>query len=73
MIVNRNKGVKGHTNFGNHIETGSSNRFDTTNMFKMQEQRTLGTMAQNIRIHVMTRHKQLKGIHKVYFYLQYSF
>ena len=35
MIVNRNKGVKGHTNFGNHIETRSSNRFDTTNKFRM--------------------------------------
>ena len=37
MIVNSNKGVKGHTNFGNHIETGSSNKSDTTNRFRMQE------------------------------------
>ena len=31
-----------------------------------QKQRTSGTMVQDIRIHDMTRHNQLKGSYKVY-------
>ena len=62
-------------NFGNHNENGDIKQDQKAGIGQKQvkEQRTSGTMAQNIKIHDTTRHNQLRGSHKVYFCLQYFF
>ena len=49
-------------NFGNHMETGTSHRSNIAYMLRMQNQAHL---AQNYNFQEWTRHKQLRGSHKV--------
>ena len=49
-------------NIGNHMETGTSHKSDTTYRLRMQNQAHL---AQNYNFQEWTMHNQLRGSHKV--------